>query len=122
VRAITVNKADLVRVLTENLASHRGTYEAAMRVYEDRVREWFETNLTHIKDGKWEQVRRTCPHPVPEEHTEDYQRALDMLGWDLGDTYELTEGDFDQYVNNNWGWSRSFMANSAAYLVTEGGT
>jgi hypothetical protein len=121
-RPVTVNKASLMERLIANRDAHAGIYEKAMAVYESKVREWFETNLALVKEGKWVDVRRSCPYPVPEEHTEDYQRAIDMLTWDLSDTYELSEGDFDQYVNDNWGWARSFTANSAAYLVTEGGT
>ncbi len=118
-RAITVDKKQLVKALQENLTIHLGKYETALQRYQDRTREWFEANLDRIVKGDYVNVQRTCPHPVPEKHDDDYRRALSMLAWDLGDTYELTEVDFDQYVNDEWGWARTFAANTGSYLVEQ---
>lgn len=120
-RAITVDKAALATKLTENMQTHHEHWHQAMGHYEAKVREWFEVNLSNIIEGKWAEIQRSCPYPVPEDHTDDYERVLDMLKWDLGNTYELSEGDFDQYVNDNWGWQRSFAANTMSYLVTGDG-
>jgi hypothetical protein len=118
-RSITVEKARLVDMLQQNLAVHMGKYDVAMERYQAKVREWFEENLARIMSGDFIHVQRVCPYPVPEKHDEDYVRALDMLAWDLGDTYELTESDFQMYVNDDWGWARTFAANTASYLVEQ---
>lgn len=118
-RAITVEKAKLIDALESNLAVHLGKYDVAMERYQERVRAWFEANMDRIMKGDFANVQRTCPYPVPEKHDDDYRRALDMLAWDLGDTYELTEVDFDQYINDEWGWARTFAANTGSYLVEQ---
>lgn len=119
-KAIEVNKADLEQALRVNRDEHVTIYQKALEAYKVKVRAWLEDNLAYIEAGEFDKVRRTCPYPTPEEHTEDFQRVIDMLGWDIHTTYELNERDFQCYVQNEWDWNRSFMANTAAYLVTEG--
>jgi hypothetical protein len=115
-RDITVRKSDLHQALETNMAEHHDTYVTAMQVYEVKVREWFEENLALIQRGQMHKVQLRCPYPVPEEHTDDYQRAIDMLQWDQGDTIVLSEADFITFINNEWGWHRSFLANTTSYL------
>ena len=53
--------------------------------------------------------------PVPEEHTGDYQRAIRMLKLHMGDTIELTEAALATFMDDDWGWMTSFMANTMSY-------
>ena len=117
---ITVDKAKLREKLVINLEEHAAKYDKAMGIYEEKVRGWFEENLARIKAVDWSKVQRVCPYPVPEKHNDDYYRVIDMLDWSLGDTYDLEEHEFEQYINDQWGWHRTFAANTASYLVEEG--
>jgi hypothetical protein len=67
-----------------------------------------------MKAGK--EPQRSLPLPIPEEHTRDFDRVIEMMEWTLNDEVELHESEFDQYVRNEWNWARSFLANTGSYL------
>jgi hypothetical protein len=55
--------------------------------------------------------------PVPEVHTDDYDRILRMLKMHTEPTIELTEEAAMHLVDDQWGWSKSFASNTSSYLV-----
>ena len=111
---ITVDKAKLMQTLVENRAKHRDTYFKAIEVYRAKAIEIFEEQLEALKAGKLPE--RSLRLPLPEEHTADYDRAVEMLHWHEGDTVELTEREFAQYVQDDWGWRQTFTANTTSYV------
>jgi hypothetical protein len=52
----------------------------------------------------------------PENHTDDYERAIRMTNMSIYDTVELSEDEFDSYVLNNWEWKKRFLISNSAYL------
>jgi len=52
---------------------------------------------------------------APENHIEDYIRVLRMLNMSVEDKITLSEVQFNQYVMDNWHWTRSFKTMSATY-------
>ena len=54
--------------------------------------------------------------PEPEDHTVDFDTALDMLEWEVGETVELDERTFRRLVRNEWAWRETFAANTASYV------
>ena len=109
---ITVNKANLITQLKSNRDAHRAEYDAACLVYKDRCVAEIETMLADARAGV---IRRNLTLPIPEEHTEDYNRAIDMLEWAQSDTIDLTQQEFATLVRNQWGWLQSFTANTSSY-------
>lgn len=112
-RTITVNVPDLLVTLTENRDSHRATFDKAMEVFRVKAIEVLDEQIKAIQRGGVPD--RYLRLPVPEEHTSDYDRAIEMLRWHQGDSIELTEGEFTQYVQDDWGWRQSFMSNTTSY-------
>jgi len=56
------------------------------------------------------------PLRFPENHTEDYNRVIDMLNFSVADKVELSAQDFNAYVRNDWSWRSSFLASNAGYV------
>ena len=110
---ITVDKADLIERLKANRDEHRAEYDAACSVYRDRCIAEIENMLADARSGV---IRRNLTLPIPEEHTEDYDRAIDMLEWAQSDTIELTQQEFATLVRNQWGWLSSFTATTSSYI------
>lgn len=111
---ITVNKADLIERLKMNRDAHHAEYEEACRVYKDRCVAEIESMLDDARAGV---IRRNLTLPIPEEHTEDYDRAIDMLEWAQSDTIDLTQSEFATLVRNQWGWLQSFTSNTSSYIA-----
>lgn len=112
-RTITVNVRELIDTLAENAEGHKATFDAAMEVFEVQAIKVLQEQIETIREGGLPD--RYLRLPVPEEHTKDYERALQMLEWHQEQTIELTEAEFAQYVQDDWGWRQSFLSNTASY-------
>lgn len=113
---ITVPKERLLETLKKNREEHRGIFEKAQEVYRARMIEELDRALAEARSGG--KIARAFALPVPEDHTEEFDTAIEMLTWHEGDTVELPQHEFMNYVQNSWGWARSFHANTEAYLVS----
>lgn len=113
---VTVLKAELLSVIERNMDSHRDIYEAAMVGYERAAIEWLEGMLAQIRNGDTE-TRLIFTAPMPEDHTDDYERVRLMIQWSTSDEIELSAGEFEQYVMDNWGWKRQWAATNSSYLT-----
>lgn len=112
---IKVNKAKLLQTLRGNQFDHKAQYDKAIEVYRTKALEHFNACIDKIKDGG--EVEHYLRLPVPEEHTEDYSRAISMMDWHVGDYVELEEEQFEAYIRNKWGWHKTFFANTGSYLA-----
>lgn len=110
---ISVAKDELLSKLENNREKHRGIFETAIEKYREEAIKAFQNNIDTIKKGG--PVREYLNLPVPEDHTDDYDTAIQMCEWHVGDTVGLTDREFKQYVQDQWGWNQSFMATTASY-------
>lgn len=115
-RQVTVKKADLVKVVSDNRAEHRQIFEEAVEGYKKRAIELLEGHIERIRKGKIERVAVSLP--VPEDHTADYDRVLKMLDMSVDDDVTLDETAFAEYVMDDWGWQRQFLTSSSAYSAS----
>lgn len=110
----TVNKERLLEQLRSNRTEHAEQYQQAMMVYREKAIEWFNECVDKVlKHGE---VERALRLPMPEEHTADYDGAIEALEWHTGEEVELEEHQFDELVRNQWGWHRTFLQNTTSYL------
>jgi len=112
---IEVEKDRLLATLKQNRDSHREEFLRAQDVFRRRVIEAFESRLADARDGK--KVRLFISMPEPEDHTLDYEAAIQMVEWSIGDTVTVTQGDFRRFVLNQWEWEQSYVANTMSYLA-----
>lgn len=114
--SITVNKANLIDTLRTNASEHRAIFIEAQEAYRKAMIDELDRALQEAKDGR--PIRRAFALPVPEDHTEDFVTAIQMLEWDTADEVTLTWREFMQYVKNEWSWKQAFIANTQAYTVS----
>lgn len=110
---ITVRKAELVSVLTENRNNHRAVVEDAWTGYRKEAINTLEAQLDRARKGLKRNLYISLA--CPSDHTEDYDRALQMLKMDVSDEVTLTEAEFANYVQDNWGWSGQWATTNASY-------
>jgi hypothetical protein len=113
---ITVRVEALRVIVQDNRDAHRSIFERAVEKYRERMIEELERCLDDIKNRRTLTVRLGLP--VPEDHTDDYDRVLRMLDLMVGDTVELTEADVAMYVQDDWAWKRNWAASTTSYLAT----
>ena len=112
---ITVVKADLLDTLRSNRDEHRSMFIKAQEKYREAMIEELDRALQEAREGG--RIQRAFALPIPEDHTDDFDTAIEMLEWDQGKTVELSQRDFLTYVKNDWGWQASFAATTQSYLA-----
>jgi len=114
-RKITVDKGELLEILKKNRESHRETFEKAWAAYQKECISQLEKNLEKAKAGKPFKVNIGLIQP--EDHTEDYDRAIAMLEMDIEVVVSLDTTEYQTYVDDDWGWKRQFETTNASYGV-----
>jgi hypothetical protein len=112
---VKVHKAALIETLTKNRDEHRATFLKAQERFRERVIEELDARLERARKGKQVDLAIRLPEPV--DYTDEYQRALDMLEWEIDEEVELDQEGFAQLVRNEWSWQRMWASNSLAYTT-----
>lgn len=110
---VVVKKDALANALEQNRDAHRALFLEALEGYKTRSVELLEEHIERIRKGKVERIAVSLP--VPEDHTDDYNRALVSLEWSIFEEVELTMREFDMYVRDNWSWKGEFTATTSLY-------
>lgn len=112
---VTVKKDRLLTALQENRETHVDIFDKAQVAYRAAMIEELERGLAEAKAGK--KIKRAFNLPLPEEHTDDFDTAIEMIDWEVGDEVELEHQEFEQYVLNKWRWAASFAGNTQSYVA-----
>lgn len=113
---IRVNKTDLLRRMAANREQHREVYLEAVEEYRKRVLELLEERISVLRKGRVPE-ELSVYLPIPEDHTKDYDRVIDMLEMDQGEFIEITEREFGRYARDEWEWSQAWFANTQSYTT-----
>jgi len=108
-----VERTELLAILEKNREKHHDLYLVAMEQWRDQVVEELSQFTDRLMKGDKVLIRSRLP--VPEDHTDDYDTAIQMLKLSVDDTIELSEHDIEEYVMDRWGWYASFAANTLRY-------
>lgn len=102
-----------------NREAHRALYEEAVIGYRKRAVLEIERMLDEARLGK---IRHSIHLPIPEDHTEDYDRIIDMLELDQRPSVLLGEQEFSWYMRDEWSWKGAFYASTigAGYVGEHG--
>jgi hypothetical protein len=111
---VTVEKDKLIEILQENRSRHRELFEEAYEAYGKKVVKNLEATLQAAKNGKPQEVNLTFNLVRPQDHTADYDRALEMLDLEVEDTVVLQQHEFSELVQDDWGWKGQFSAHYAS--------
>lgn len=117
-KAVNVNKTKLLELVRKNRDQHRAQYEKAFAGYRKECYEVLEANLKALQTDKAHIVRfREQP---PEDHTDDYDRAIQMLEMSVDDVIELHASEFSNFVQDDWEWKERWSASNSSYISKSG--
>jgi len=116
-RPIKVNKTVLTKKLQENRATHRQIFEEAVKGYRDVAIKQLEEHIERIRSNN-KVIRVSVYITPPEDHTDDYDTALEMLNMCVDSVIEIDETTFRNYVRDDWEWKHSFILTNSAYSLS----
>lgn len=128
IKTVKVNRADLLKKLQENLETHKELYAEAVRGYEDakvtRLRELqsaVNAALTSNTEPNRQRVHEAYGElsglSRPQDHSESYLLAIDMMTWETKEQVELSINDFQCYVRDKWNWKHEFRNSVSNYAA-----
>lgn len=112
------SKTYLVKTISANRDEHRAIFEEAVDGYKKKLLEELDAYIERIKRN--ELVYVSIHYPRPDDHTKDYDRVLSMLENTTEMEIELTEGQYSQYVLDEWDWSAGFYTTNSSYSKLAG--
>lgn len=114
---VTVTKERLRTALEANRKAHVEAFDAVWEAFRKKAEANAHELYQQIIDArKGDTIRLGLQMQVPENHADDYDRALQMLDWETGDEVVLSEGEFTQLIQDDWGWKRQFATTGFAYM------
>lgn len=114
-QTVNVNRSALLAKIKSNRENHRTIFEKAMVVYRARVIDELDHMIAQAKRGG--AIVRAVGLLQPEDHTDDYDNVIAMLEMSVDDQIELTSQECLMYVQDNWGWARSFRSSTMSYAA-----
>ena len=120
-KEVTVDTKALRKILVTNKEKHKADFEKAWSAFVRTVIAKLKETLKQIEKGRIKDFKKTLNSlaymPVPQNHTESYDRAIAMLDMHQEPVVILTDGDYQQYIEDNWRWKQEFQTTSASYGV-----
>lgn len=116
-REVKVSKRDLRNTLIQNKQDHEADFAITWKKYKDALRKRLD-QLTKqaYKLEPGEPIELAIYDlPYPENHAGDYQRAIEMLEWEVGEEVVLSQAEFSQFVQDDWAWKHQFTTANAMY-------
>lgn len=108
------------RKILDSLRANREEHIKIVREAQQGYREQFEklllSKLEDLRAGKSVEARINLK--VPENHVDDFDRAIEMLEMCNNETLELEEHEFQCYVRNRWNWGSQFLLSNSLYSET----
>jgi hypothetical protein len=115
-RQIKVNKAKLLETIKKNRDEHRGLVKEAQKRFREIAIKALDATLKAALNGKPFELNNLVAIRVPEDHTRDYDRSIQMLEMSVEDEIIVNEQEFQNYVQDIWGWSRNWAISNSDYV------
>lgn len=108
---INLPKDELLTTLVENRRQHVEVYDIAAEAYQKALIAEMKEKLAAVEAGEDFSFFRF--EGKPDNHGEDYDRAIAMVEMSSGETVELNSTDFEHFILDKWYWKDEFKAKLA---------
>lgn len=110
------NTKEILEKLRLNREEHIKIVREAQKGLRDKWRELLTEALEDLMSG--DTVETNLHLTVPTNHTDDFDRAIQMFEMTTDKEVGLSETDFQSYVRNEWQWRGQFLASNSMYSVS----
>ena len=113
-KPILVKRGELLDKINANREKHREIFLKAQEKFRERAIEELDRMLADARQSR--KIKIHVGLSEPEDHTEDYDRAITMLKMETREEIEIEEADFTVCVMDQWRWKQAWASNTLAYL------
>jgi len=112
-KTVRVEKSKLLNVILVNKAKHVAEYISARKIFIDDAIEKLQSMLDAARGhGK---IIQSLGLIEPQCYVSEYDTVIKMLEMGVDEYIELTQQEFQQYVEDKWQWRNQFLASTSVY-------
>ena len=112
-RTIKVNKKDLIDKIKENKEIHIFEYNKAVIAYKQEALSQLKSLIENANNGDLELNLKLI---TPVDNSENYDKVIEMFEWEVSDEVELSQSEFNEYVQDETDFSITAKFSNSAYL------
>lgn len=112
-RTITVNKEQLINKIKENKAAHIEAYKKAVVAYKAEALKQINEQLESVNSGS---LNAKLELVTPVNNEANYDKIIEMFNWEVNAEIELSQQEFNEYVQDETEFARHAMMSNAMYL------
>lgn len=113
-KEVNLNRAKLLEIVKKNRDGHRELYEKAVKGYVIEAKQKLTDEMQKVLTEDKHHVNVFLT--FPEDHTDEYDRVVEMLEMSVDEVVTLTQSEFACYVQDDWGWKQQWIGSNTAYL------
>ena len=113
---VTVTKEALLAALNVNLNIHVKDYAEMLEQRRNSTLQALNDEVGLIMSNPAHQPAKSTYFAMPEDHTQEYKKAIKMTEMSIYTEIELTERQFDQLIMDNWSWTENNNILKTRYL------
>jgi hypothetical protein len=113
---VKVKRDELLAKLEVNRSNHRQLFLDAQEGYRQMVIQELDKSLNDAREGR--AIRTHIAMQAPQDHTDDYDNVVAMLGMSVDEVIELDAHDFQCYVMDKWTWAAAANLLNSTYAGT----
>jgi hypothetical protein len=117
---VTCDTKKVLETLKTNLAGHKQIVKEARAGFIDKAKKALEEKLKQISKGNV--VDLTLHLQPPQDHSGAYRTAIRMLEMHTLDTIELSAGEVQTMIADEWDWKNQFLTTNSVYSKTASDT
>lgn len=106
-KTVRIEKTKLVEILTANATTHRQEWDVAIAAWQKAQGAKLEAAYRDLESAPGSFKFLEYHLSRPEDHSDDYARALKKLSLSADDVIELDAGEYQTYVEDEWSWQRA---------------
>jgi heme oxygenase len=112
-RTIKVDKGDLIDQIEINKQAHIVAYDKAVIAYKAEALKQLKVQIHRVNDGELD-ARINLTTPV--NNVENYDKIIKMFQWEKSAEVDLTQDEYNEYVEDETEVSRHAMMSNTMYL------
>ena len=114
---VWVPRARLLEALRTNRDGHAAQYEKAKAGYLKVTKGKLADLIARLAEG--EVIGQVWLEAPPEDRTSDYDDVISMMEWSEQESIVLTQAQFRQYVQDDWGWREQWLTSNSQYITAQ---
>lgn len=112
---VKINRLKLLEIMEANRETHITEYNEAMIKYREAAIAEMKANLKKAQKGG--EIDHYIGAEKPQSYESNYDTVINMLKLSDEETVMLSAHEFQQYVEDEWGWKGHFNNTVSTYAV-----